>query len=286
MDNYTLPRIDSILTHIDKVLVEAKGLTIEDLKKSDLLLRATCFSISQIGEMMNQLFKALGEKYFALPWTGAKGMRNSIVHDYGHADFEQIYKTINEDLPELKISFLAIKNDLEFNKLVTDRLVLRKVSVKDIEPMFKNWASDPEVTKYLSFLPHEDTAVTEKIIKEWIDEEKDPKTIRYLITTKENDEPIGSIDVVNYKNGAPEIGYCLSRKHWNKGYMTEACKALIKYLFAIGFSKIVIAADVRNIASNRVIEKCGFTFTHKEVKDNTPRTKPESKIINCYQLTK
>ena len=170
--------------------------------------------------------------------------------------------------------------------LVTERLLLRKVKIKDVEPMYNNWASDPEVTKYLTWLPHENIINTEAIVKEWIKQENDPKTIRYMITIKGNDEPIGSIDVVNYIDGAPVIGYCLSRQYWNKGYMTEACKTFAKYLFDIGFKRIVIEADVRNIGSNRVIEKCGFTFTHKEEKEHASQFKSYPITVNWYQITK
>ena len=58
----------------------------------------------------------------------------------------------------------------------------------------------------------------------------------HKVTLKDGDEPIGAIDVVNYIDGDPEIGYCLSKKYWNQGLMTEACKAFAKYLF-INFIK-------------------------------------------------
>ena len=112
MDKLLIYRIDSLLEHIDLVLNDTNGLSVNDLKKSSLLLRATCFSISQIGEMMNQLEKTLGGQYPNLPWSDARSMRNLIIHDYGKADFEQIYSTIHNDLPKLKESFLVIKNNL------------------------------------------------------------------------------------------------------------------------------------------------------------------------------
>ena len=117
MDNELLIyRIDSLLEHIDLVLNDVDGLTVDEIKKSSLLLRATCFSVAQIGEMMNQLEKALSSKYDKLPWLEARKMRNIIVHDYGGTDVEQIYSTIHNDLPNLKIAFTDIRNDLIENK--------------------------------------------------------------------------------------------------------------------------------------------------------------------------
>ena len=286
MDDKTLLRVDSLLKHIDKVLNDVDGLTIKELQSHDLLLRATCFSVAQIGEMMNQLEEVLSDRYWNLPWVPARRMRNVIVHDYSGTDVEQVYSTIRNDLPDLKKAFLVVRNDILFNALITDKCILRKVKKEDAEPMFRNWASDPEVTKYLTWPAHENIEVTKRVVDCWLKEEKDPKTIRFMITLKDNDEPIGSIDVVSYIDDNPEIGYCLARKYWNQGLMTEACKALIKYLFDIGFKKIIIKAMVENIGSNRVIEKCGFKFTHQEHLEHQSAFKAEPAILNCYELIK
>ncbi|MCR5348061.1 MAG: GNAT family N-acetyltransferase [Bacilli bacterium] len=170
--------------------------------------------------------------------------------------------------------------------LKTNHLILRKLKPEDTEAIFRNWASDPEVTKYVTWLPHPNVETTQALVRMWLKEEENPKTVRYMITEKESDEPIGSIDVVDYVDGIPEIGYCLSRKHWGKGYMTEACQAFVKYLFAIGFDKIVIEADVNNAASNKVIQKCGFSFTHVERKEHNSALKPEPVTVNWYEIKK
>ena len=172
------------------------------------------------------------------------------------------------------------------DKLITERLILRKLRKDDVEPMFSNWCSDPEVAKYTFWVAHENVEVTQKLVDMWLEEDKSGKAIRFMITTKESDEPIGSIDVVNFCDGIPEVGYCLSRKCWNKGYMTEACKAFINYLFELGYPKILIRADERNIGSNKVIQKCGFTFTHKEKIEHRSVVRPESVIVNWYELKK
>ena len=111
-----ISRIDSLLEHINSILNDTEWLSSSEIGKSNLLLRATCFSVSQIGEMMNQLEKELSPKYGNLPWTGARKMRNIIVHDYAGIDVEQIYSVIHNDLPGLKVAFIAIKNELSLDK--------------------------------------------------------------------------------------------------------------------------------------------------------------------------
>ena len=188
---------------------------------------------------------------------------------------------------ESALYLLSLYENYYKNKCIeTERLLLRKPRIEDAKPMFDNWANDPEVTKYLTWNPHENIEVTKMIINHWLEEEKDPKTIRFVITLKDNSEPIGSIDVVGYIEDNPEVGYCLSRKYWNHGLMTEACKAFVKHLFNKGFNKVLIKAVVENIGSNRVIEKCGFKFTHQERLEHQSSFKPNPVTLNCYELVK
>ena len=278
-------RIDSLLEHIGLVLSDTNGLSATDIEKSNLLLRATCFSVAQIGEMMNQLEKELSIKYDLLPWVDARKMRNIIVHDYVGTDVEQVYSTVQYDLPSLKVAFLAIRNDLTIDELSTERLTLRKLNKGDTDSIFNNWANNPEVTKYLTWNTHRSVEDTKQILDIWLKEYKKPKTIRYGIVLKESNELIGAIDVVGFIDNNPVIGYCLSRKHWNHGYMTEACKAMVDYLFAIGHKTVLIEADERNIGSNRVIEKVGFKFAHKETK-KCSSVKPETITTNWYRIDK
>ena len=172
------------------------------------------------------------------------------------------------------------------DKLITERLILRKLKREDAEPIFRNWCSDPEVAKYTLWVAHENVDVTKKIVGMWLEEEKTTNVVRFVITIKGNDEPIGAIDTVNFRNGIPEVGYCLSRKYWNKGYMTEACKAFVNYLFELGYPKVLIRADVNNVGSNKVIEKCGFVFTHVESIERRSDERPEPAMVNCYELKK
>ena len=171
--------------------------------------------------------------------------------------------------------------------LETNGLILRKFNIFDAEDMFYNWANDEEVTKYMTWNPHVDIEQTKIILNYWINEYKENNAIRFAIVEKASNQVIGSIDVVDFINDNPEVGYCLSRKHWNKGYMKEALSRFISYLFNdLGFSKIVIEADERNIASNKVIEHSGFTFLYKEYKKECSMFKKYPITVNWYELNK
>ena len=56
-----------------------------------------------------------------------------------------------------------------------------------------------------------------------------------------------------------EIGYGLHPDHWGQGYITEAAELICEYLFQrYPIEKITAYANLDNIGSQRVLEKCGF----------------------------
>ena len=279
-------RINTIIEHIDLVEQDLRGVTLDHLGNDSILLRATCLSFMFIGESMIKLESLIGDKYPHIVWREARSIRNFIAHDYGGIQIETIYNTAKRDLQPLKESLLAIKNDYKTGKLATDRLILRHIKKDDTEQVFNNWANDPEVTKYMTWNAHENIETTKEIMKRWLEEENKPETHRFVISLKTTGELIGMIDVVDTSGDQAKIGYCSGRKYWGNGYMTEACKAFMKYLFDIGYQTLVICADERNIGSNRVIEKCGFTFTHKETRNPISEFKSGTCVVNCYERRK
>lgn len=116
MDKRLIQRINVLLKHISTVENDLKDLTLDQFKESDLMVRATCFSLVQIGEQMNKLEELLKELYPNLPWRYARDMRNLIVHVYNNVKAEVIYSTAKSDLPELSEAFINIKKELETSK--------------------------------------------------------------------------------------------------------------------------------------------------------------------------
>lgn len=148
-------------------------------------------------------------------------------------------------------------------KLETERLILRPFKTSDSLEMFTGWASDDEVTRYLTWNRHDSIETTKKIINMWIEQYEKPERINFAIELKSEGKLIGGIDVVGYLDGIPVIGYVLSRKYWGCGLMTEACKKVIEFLFSLGYKTIRIDALEENIASNKVIQKCGGVFIER-----------------------
>jgi len=145
----------------------------------------------------------------------------------------------------------------------TERLVLRPFTMADAEPMYRNWASDPQVTKFLTWPAHSSIQVSEKVLENWCVLNEDLENYQWAIVLKESNEPIGSIAIVKLSNDieSADIGYCIGREWWGQEIMPEALKALINFLFnEVGANRIAACHDVNNPKSGRVMQKAGMTY--------------------------
>lgn len=148
--------------------------------------------------------------------------------------------------------------------LETNRLVLRRYEIEDAAAMYNHWASDKEVTKFLTWPAHSNQEVSQGVINDWIHHYSDKNYYHWAIVLKNNgDEPIGDIAVVHMNENVSmaHIGYCIGRKWWNNGITSEALKTVIDFLFdAVGVNRIETRHDPRNPNSGRVMKKCGMKY--------------------------
>jgi ribosomal-protein-alanine N-acetyltransferase len=147
--------------------------------------------------------------------------------------------------------------------LETERLVLRRFCATDAQAMFDNWANDPEVTRFLTWQPHQGIDVTRSVLSDWIRAYERSSFYQWAICPRKTGEPIGSISVVNYQENvsAFEIGYCIGKRWWRQGITSEALQAVIDYLFAeVGALRVCADHDSRNPNSGRVMRHCGMTY--------------------------
>ena len=148
-------------------------------------------------------------------------------------------------------------------ELQTKRLILRRFGYNDAEAAFRNWTSDPQVTEFLRWKNHTDISMTRSVADYWNDKYKDIRWYHWTIVPKDSGEPIGTISAchVDDETDTVEVGYCIGRKYWNNGYVTEALTEVIRFfLTTVGACRIEAKHDPRNPASGRVMEKCGMTY--------------------------
>lgn len=148
--------------------------------------------------------------------------------------------------------------------LETERLVLRQFTIDDTEAMFNNWASDNEVTKYLTWPFHTNLSVTSQVLENWIARYSSDSFYQWAIVLKETSEPIGSISVVEKisdKIKKAHIGYCIGKYWWHLGITSEALSRVIDFMFdEVGVYKVESRHDPRNPNSGAVMKKCGMKF--------------------------
>lgn len=151
--------------------------------------------------------------------------------------------------------------DVGTKRLETDRLILRRLELDDAEAMFNGWCNDFEVARYLPWDPHGKIEVTNELLEMWVNDYNNSHTYRWIVVLKNENRPIGTIDVVNkdINNSIFEVGYCYSKDSWGKGIGSEALNCVVSYLFdEVGVDVITADHNENNPASGRVMQKAGM----------------------------
>jgi RimJ/RimL family protein N-acetyltransferase len=143
----------------------------------------------------------------------------------------------------------------------TRRLLLRDLKEADLQAVHQ-YASDPEVVRYMSWGPNTEDETRDFIQRALAGQNEQPRRNYTLaIVVRNEDKLIGgcSINVSNPDNREGWIGYCLNRRFWGKGYATEAAKALVDFGFdKLSLHRIFATCDPANVASAHVLEKVGM----------------------------
>ena len=139
----------------------------------------------------------------------------------------------------------------------TSRLLLRKPRPADAPLIFAAYARDPEVVRYLTFLPHRELRESEEAVQRFIDNWATGKAFHWLIFQRESEQLIGAISA-RHDQGI-NIGYALARSFWGKGFMSEAVTAVVDWAFSVaGVFRVWAVCDLENSASARLLERNGF----------------------------
>ena len=145
--------------------------------------------------------------------------------------------------------------------ITTERLKLRRFHIGDIEAIFKNYGSDINVNRYISFAPCLTLQATKEFIEMHIKQyDSNPDFYGWAITL--SDEVIGSIGLFNInESGQCELGYSIGSAWWGKGYATEAAKAVLEFAFKkIQVHRIYASHHIENTASENVLKKIGMYY--------------------------
>lgn len=142
-------------------------------------------------------------------------------------------------------------------KLTTKRLIIRDMELEDLD-RFDSLANSDFVLKYLCMYKM-DRDGSLAYIRQMIEKQRD-----FAIALKDTNELIGKIhldeDALRFGTGAVDLAYWLGEPYTRQGYMTEALRAVIKWLFNSQGCEIASAqALAPNTASQALLKGLGFT---------------------------
>ncbi len=148
-------------------------------------------------------------------------------------------------------------------QLQTTRLLIRDFIATDLEAVYA-YGSDPEVVRYMAF-PRSTLEGTREHIARCmaLAAEQPRRGFDMGIALRSTGAIIGGITlhVFDQVDDEAAFSYLLNRAMWGQGYATEAFAEMLRFGFAqLGLRRIFDGCDVENVASARVMEKCGLRF--------------------------
>lgn len=145
--------------------------------------------------------------------------------------------------------------------LETERLILRKYTPDDAGDL-KEWLSDPDLYTYWGRDASKGEQNPETL---FIDPRphvvrKPSRDFCWAMVLKKNNKLIGELQIFNIENDRmAKVAYRLSKQYWSHGLTTEALREAVRFCFEnTELQKLYTDVDIRNIASCRILEKCGF----------------------------
>jgi [ribosomal protein S5]-alanine N-acetyltransferase len=169
----------------------------------------------------------------------------------------------------------------DVNVLTGERVRLRTPRLDDAEELFASVASDPEVTRYMSWTPHPDVDETRRVITELFNVGAE---LTWLIQLRDTGEIIGTCGFRMVHAHSRDFGYCLGRRWWGLRLMPEVVALLIAEMESDPkVYRISAICHVDNTRSTRVLEKSGLSLEGRLVRHTVfPNISPEPQDVLQY----
>ncbi len=154
-------------------------------------------------------------------------------------------------------------SDLETGELQSARLILRPLRIDDSPDFVRLLEGDEEAVSMMSHMPW---PLTDEAAQAWIVMGFHAGARVLAVIRRDDGMFLGAI---GYGGNPlrPSVGYWIGRRFWNRGYATEAVRTIMAYTRSIGASGMEAETFPGNLASARVLEKCGFVRRHPGRRD-------------------
>lgn len=147
-------------------------------------------------------------------------------------------------------------------ELTTDRLTLRRMLTVDASDMYE-YASRPDVTKYLTWYPHPDRDYTREYLQYIGNRYSAGMFYDWAVIYEPDCKMVGTCGFTSFNcsSDSAEVGYVLNPEYWGKGIATEALERVIRFGFEeLNLHRIEAKYICGNDRSRHVMEKVGMTF--------------------------
>jgi ribosomal-protein-alanine N-acetyltransferase len=153
----------------------------------------------------------------------------------------------------------------------SERLLFRQFTIDDAA-LIHQLNSDPLVLKYVHELPSTPERALERLQQSILPHYLQYGYGRWAVALKESNDFIGWCGLkFRPERNETDLGYRFTASSWGKGYATEAAIACLDYGFNhLQLNRITATAHVENIASLRILEKCGMQYLRDEEVDSCP----------------
>ena len=144
--------------------------------------------------------------------------------------------------------------------LRTPRLTLRAARMSDAGDMYA-YSRDPEVARHVLWDPHASIHQTRGYIRYLLRQYRSGAPSTFVIELTAERKVIGTIGLmwIQKENRSAEIGYSLSRAYWNRGLMTEAVGAVLRFCFdTLRLNRVEAQHETDNPASGVVMRHAGM----------------------------
>jgi len=145
-----------------------------------------------------------------------------------------------------------------FTPVLTARLCLRPPRAEDAERIYRRYASDPEVLRYVSWPRHSSVADTRQFLEYSLAEWRRWPVGPLLMEDRVGGELVGSTGLEFETSHRASTGYVIARDRWGKGYASEALRAVVDLARQIRVDRLYALCHVAHDASRRVLERVDF----------------------------
>ena len=160
----------------------------------------------------------------------------------------------------------------------TPRLTLRKPTASDAEAIFLRYASDPVVTRYLSWPTHATLATTQAFLA-WSDADWELWPAgSYLVFSRDEHRLLGGTGLSFKSPTVAVTGYVFARDAWGQGFATESLHAMVNLARETRVLQLEAICHRAHRPSAHVLEKCGFALqTSRHSSSDFPNLAPQTR---------